>query len=375
MKLEKIGVICLLVLTLCGCRELEEVNEGLLMTGTDTDNLVKFAIDEQDSYIVSVTSTSCVANDVKVNLDINSFLVKSYNTQMSTNYSMLPEGSYSIDTKEVVISAGASVSSSATVMIDKTKLQEGVQYVIPVTITSVDGGLEVIESSRTIYLKISRTIQFAAPYVGDARFAKYFEFEEPVTDIRQYTWEVKFMAENFNTSQGEPIKIGGINNNMLRFGEAGNPGNVLEVYAGTENKLIAKTKFAINTWYMLSIVNDGKTMILYVNGEKDNSMTITPYEIQFNGVEIGQSLNGYQSKQLFHGHLGGMRFWSRALSKREIRTNLCGVDSNAKGLEACYRMDEGEGNVFYDSTAGKRHLAYPDGIDFKWTEVNNKCVE
>ena len=82
-----------------------------------------------------------------------------------------------------------------------------------------------------------------------------------------------------------------------------------------------------------------------------------------------------QSKQLFRGWLGGMRYWSRALSAREIKANQCGVNPNAEGLVACYRMDEGAGNIFYDSTPNQRHLKYPDNITISWTDMTNECVE
>lgn len=379
MNLKNICIIVTSFLIFCGCKELEVEYDGLLMTGALSDEMVKFAIDNQDTYSVSVSSTMCVANDVKINLDVDVTALKDYNLKYGTQYEMAPDGTYEIDGQEVVIPAGAAVSSSVLVsIIDKSKLIEGVSYVIPISIKSVDSGVDVIEAGRTIYLKLSRTLLFSAPYVGTTETSYTFSLDESdiVTDIRQYTWEVKFKAENFKrNSNGEPIKIGGVYNNMLRFGESGNETNILEVYAGTENKMIATTEFAVNTWYLLSVVNDGKTLTLYVNGVKDNSMSVTPYDYQFDGITIGQPMSGYQSKQLFHGWLGGMRYWNRALSAREINANLCGVNPNADGLLACYRMDEGEGKIFYDSTPNQRHLKYPNYINVSWSAVTNECVE
>lgn len=379
MKVKNIYILCSLFLIFCGCKEQEMGRDGLLMTGTSSGEMVKFAIDNQDSYTVSVTSTMCVANDVKVHLDVDENAVEIYNSKYGTQYKMAPKEAYELDGKEVVIPSGQSISSSLLVsMIDKDELAEGVSYIIPISIKSVESDMEVIEASRTIYLKLARTIFFSAPYVGTTTTTYNFALDEEdiVTGINKYTWEVKFKAENLRRNQdGEPLKIGGIHNNMLRFGESGAATDVLEVYAGSENKLIATTKFAVNTWYMLSIVNDGKMLTLYVNGVKDNSMSVTPYEYQFDGVEIGQSLNGYQSKQLFRGWLGGMRYWSRALSAREIKANLCGVNPNAEGLVACYRMDESSGNIFHDSTPNEHHLKYPEKVTVKWTGATNECVE
>ena len=344
----------LFLLLMIGCQNIETEYDGLLMTGTESNEFVKFAIDEQGSYAISVTSTVCVQQDVKVYIDVDDEALAKYNTKYGTQYVMVPQNAYKLENKEVMISAGQSISSSALVsIINKEELQDGIAYVIPVSIKSVDSGMEVIETNRTIFLKLSKTILFAAPFVGTTTTTRNFPLDEEdiITGIQQYTWEVKFKAQTFDRRvTSEPIKLGGIYNNMLRFGESGNPGNILEVYAGTENKLIAKTEFMVNTWYMLSIVNDGKTLTLYVNGIKDNSMALTPYEYQFDGVEIGQSLKGYEAAQLFHGWLGGIRYWSRALSAREIRTNLCGVNPNAEGLEACYQMNEGQYSTSKTST-------------------------
>ena len=54
---------------LLGCQEAAQKGDGLLMTGTSSDRLVKFAIDGFPSaYAVSVTSTSRVESDIQVNL-------------------------------------------------------------------------------------------------------------------------------------------------------------------------------------------------------------------------------------------------------------------------------------------------------------------
>lgn len=364
--------------TLFGCKEVVERGDGLLMTGTSSNNLVKFAIDEQDTYAISVTSTACVENDVKVHLEARANLVDEYNKKMGTNFYPVPEDVYTLDMNTVTISSGQAVSSVATVSIavdKKDLLIDGRSYLLPITI--VDAGLPILESGRTIFLKLSRSIYFSAPYVGTTKTTKEFEFDNPTEGMTQYTWELKFKAENFNrNSVNEPIRLGSWSNNMLRFGEGGNPTNVLEVYAGTEKKMIAKTQFVPGVWYMLSVVNDGRMLTLYVNGEKDNSRTVSADEYSFSYYTIGMTESSYQSKQLFHGWLGGVRIWNRALSQREIRNNLCGIEPDALGLEACYPMNEGEGKIFRDISPHQRHLVYEqEDLIIDWTNTGNKCIE
>ena len=77
----------------------------------------------------------------------------------------------------------------------------------------------------------------------------------------------------------------------------------------------SNTRFALNTWYAVALVNDGSTLTLYINGEKDNSMTVAPYEYALYGVQIGMPSKGYQSSQLFYGRLSEMRSEERRVGK------------------------------------------------------------
>lgn len=126
----------------------------------------------------------------------------------------------------------------------------------------------------------------------------------------------------------------------------------------------------------MALVNDGNTLTLYINGEKDNSITVAPYEYSLYGVQIGMPSSGYQSSQLFYGRLSEMRLWNRALSAREIKANVCGVDPLTPGLLSYWKMNEGEGTVFYDLSPSRRNISYKNGITIKWTDDDtNKCVE
>ena len=101
-----------------GCQEAAQKGDGLLMTGTSSDRLVKFAIDGFPSaYAVSVTSTSRVESDIQVNLAVDASLVDTYNEEMGTNYYPIPDKSYTFENPEVTISAGQAISSAASLSI------------------------------------------------------------------------------------------------------------------------------------------------------------------------------------------------------------------------------------------------------------------
>ena len=107
----------LFLLLMIGCQNIETEYDGLLMTGTESNEFVKFAIDEQGSYAISVTSTVCVQQDVKVYIDVDDEALAKYNTKYGTQYVMVPQNAYKLENKEVMISAGQSISSSALVSI------------------------------------------------------------------------------------------------------------------------------------------------------------------------------------------------------------------------------------------------------------------
>ena len=88
---------------LLGCQEAAQKGDGLLMTGTSSDRLVKFAIDGFPSaYAVSVTSTSRVESDIQVNLAVDASLVDTYNEEMGTNYYPIPDKSYTLKIRRLL---------------------------------------------------------------------------------------------------------------------------------------------------------------------------------------------------------------------------------------------------------------------------------
>lgn len=85
-KIAGIALVGMASFMLLGCQEAAQKGDGLLMTGTASDKLVKFAVDGFPSaYAVSVTSTSRVESDIQVNLAVDVSLVDSYNAEMGTN--------------------------------------------------------------------------------------------------------------------------------------------------------------------------------------------------------------------------------------------------------------------------------------------------
>ncbi len=386
-----------IILMATSCQEPLDIGDAVYMTGTASTPLVQFAIDGfPSSYNLSVTATDKVKQTTSVALEADLSLVEEYNQKMGVSYYPLPESSFELSDTHVTIKEGKSVSEAIKLTItNDVDFVSGRVYLVPVTIKEVDGGeISVLEPCRTIYLKVSRTLYFYAPYVGDGNMSYQFLFSNPVTSLPTYTYEVKIYATQFrSTSASTPTRVcsfggnassieGGsipdegfkCDQNLLRFGEGTDAPNILHITT-KQGKMSANNGFQLNRWYAVALVNDGQTLTLYVDGEKDNSMTVLPYEYTLYGVQIGMPSTGYQSSQLFYGRLSEMRLWDRPLSARELKANVCGVDPETSGLVSYWRMNEGTAKTFYDSSPSKRDIGYTTNITINWTITGNTCVE
>ena len=66
-----------------------------------------------------------------------------------------------------MIPAGQNQSTQIKVTADSEKLQEGVSYCLPVSITSVSNSdLKVMETSRTAYVMLTKVINIKAAYLA-----------------------------------------------------------------------------------------------------------------------------------------------------------------------------------------------------------------
>lgn len=363
-----------LALLLTGCRSdggFDYDHSALYISGTENNPVVKFVVEDTPaSYAVTVQATEKVPADVNMVMAIDRDKVAEYNAVNKTNFYPIPEGAVELTDQEVVMKEGSAISSAAVVKVLSTEaFEEGCTYMVPVTIKSVAGGLtDVMTGSRTIYLRISRVISFAAVNANSSASSNFI-FDKPIP-LSTFTYEMKIYPTGLANKgpqrycaleQADETKA-----LLLRFNEA-NTSNKLQVMTpcGT---LMSNTEFANNTWYLLSIVWDGSNLLFYVNGVLDNSMTgKNPDGINFQRFEMGMSWGGYNTRQFFSHRFCEFRVWDRALSASEILGGLCGVAANSDGLKAYWKFNEGEGHIFKDATG--------NGFDMDWSKTSRAIYE
>ncbi|WP_169304317.1 DUF1735 and LamG domain-containing protein [Pedobacter frigoris] len=380
-KLSALVMLCAVVMAFSACQKSTTFKDVILITGTEENKLVKFTVEGvPSSYAVTATATDKVQSEVSVSFEVDTTLVAAYNEEMSAKYFALPKGSYEMVGSNAVIKAGTNVSDAVTVYIRSVdKFVDGRTYILPVTIKNVSGSMSVLEASRTIYLKVARVIDFKSIDISNPNFYHPYAFAQPVNNVTKFTYEIKCYINDWHPGSNQISRLsnwGPVDEslpNLLRFGEAGSKINQLQ-WVSAEGSVFSKTEFATKTWYTISCVYDGSTYKMYVNGKFDSGFDGAGKVYQLGALEIGMSYSGYQTAQRFLGRVAEIRFWDRPLSPTEIQEGICGVDVAASGLVGYWKMNEGEGNTFFDRTGNGRNMVWPKSTIWN-SDSFNKCAQ
>ena len=342
---------------------------GLLISGTEQVPVQRFTVEDLPAACaVTVKATRRCSKAVTVRLAIDTALVRSYNAKHGTAYYPVPASAVTLENSEVTIPEGEALSSSAQVKVLSTDdFIEGATYVIPVTISQVEGdGGEVIESSRTIFLQISRIISFYSLENSQQASSNYIFPDDKMVNLTNYTIEFKVYSYRFGNVGNikRVLSIEGKNEeeaNMFRFGENGSAGGDILQWVLPGGRCFSSTHFKTNRWYLVSCTYDGSTFKMYVDGVEDAQTSGSGKATPFQRFELGMSWGNYRSSQFFQGRLCEVRVWNRALTASEISMGFAGVNAHSDGLVAYWKMNEGEGHIFHDATG--------HGYDMDWTDT------
>lgn len=368
-KYFKTGIAAVLAV-LAGCTEADKFDpdrEIVLFSGTDSTPLIKV---DSGEYGLTVSATGRAKEDVTVYVQYDKSAVDAYNAANKTSYQAVPESAIALDSTYMVIRKGQVLSAINNVTIKNYDfIEDGYIYVVPLAISSVDGGgFETLESSRSILIRPTQEYRFNAFDVNNPNLSSNYIFpDEKAIELSTYTYEIKFYAYSLKDTGTDAIcrlcaweAKDESKANMLRFGENGYDGHSLQLVSPAGN-IVSDTKFDPGKWYLLSLVYDGSAMTMYVNGVAESAKGTNDGTTTFQRFEMGMSWGGYPARQLFSGRIAEVRVWDRALSVNEMKEGICNVPKDSEGLRAYWRFNEGSGHIFHDSTG--------NGYDMDWSKT------
>lgn len=342
------------LLLLASCQKADEFRDIVYMTGTESTVISRLTIDGPTTVGLSATCSSKIEGaDVKVGFKAEPNLVDSYNAKNGTKYTVLPEGSYRLSESQSLIKAGSNVSEPIMFSIDSTEnLQEGLVYMLPVSLTSVEGK-NMLESGRTLYLIVNQTIITSVCSLSGSVSFNVPKFKEnpSLKSLQTFSMECRIKVNSFTNSDPFISTIMGIEsdeNFLLRFGDVTIKNNQLQLTA--KDQLTTPMAFDTGKWYHIAAVYDGASLSIYVNGAlevtkaADKRKAVNLYD--GGDFNIGYSYNG----RYLNGAISEARIWSRALSQAEIDGNICYVAPDSEDLLAYWRFNETTGDISTDLT-------------------------
>ena len=367
-----------MALVFTACNQADKFKYGqeiVLITGTDSSPVSadRILADQVPiTYNFSISATGVAPEDMKVHIQYDSLAMVAYNKANGTSYVNVPRDVVLVNDEYVTISKGTAVSSMTSVtMTDNTFIEEGVIYVIPLSVAYVEGGnAEILEGSKSLFIKVGKTMETFSLNIPNTGVYSTYNLGKGNYDLGD-TWTLEIKAHPYNMKKRGADQLcrlacwneDGGGQVLLRFNENGNPWKTLDIVAPNGRYVTGTTgegdsaegAFNENQWYMISIVWNGSDLNVYVNGEKDTPWKNTisgSQAFKLNRFEIGMSWGGYGGSQSYTGRMAEMRIWNIARSQSEIASTLCSVDAKSEGLLGYWKMNEGEGHIFKDSVNG-----------------------
>lgn len=343
MQTKLILLITLFMTSFSACKNAEDLEDVLYFTGTETSPVSQYTIDGPTDIGITVSSSCLASSEQKINISVATEKLEEYNHTNGKTYKELPEESYKLSSESILLKAGENVSEQLILsLLNTSKFEEGAVYCLPLTISNVEGGMPVLESSRTIYIVLNQTIITQA--AASKNMPIPFEDDPSLASVPQVTMEARVMVTRFASSNPYISTVMGVEEEfLLRFGDVTIKPNQLQL-AGGGYPVTAKTEFETNKWYHLAVVFDGSTIKLYVNGELDGQTDAPRGPIVLCGKTdkrrfcIGGSLNS----RLLNGYISEVRVWKKALSQSQIQNNMCYVSpDNYKDMIAYWRFNDG----------------------------------
>ena len=357
MKHKLIGLILIIIFSFSGCERNPLTSEGIYFS--ESEGFI--TVDNQGGKkLITISSSILMQEDNRIDIAFEPQLVDTYNAKNGTDYKPLPNKFISLSANKVAILSGTSVSQALELSIaplDNT-VNESDNLLIPLTIKSTSGSIPLIESKRTLFVKLRKVLVKPVLDLSKCNSPVTFKMPNQLTNLKQFT--VEFRIKNTQTFINNMTLFSAYPSEIYsRFGDVVIDSNQLQVkYAGVQPA--SSFHFQSNQWYHIAYVFDGSSnsFKIYVDGNLDSTSSAPPNtSFNINKMSFG-SPSSLQVQEL--------RFWTVVRNPQEIATNICAVNPKSNGLYGYWKFDEGRGNTIKDATG--------NGHDGSFTSTQNPWV-
>lgn len=358
----RISVLALAVVLAAGCNTKYDVIEnGLYISeAAPGDRFNQQAVSIIAEGATTTTLHLSVARpldrDVHATLAFAPEFVDEYNAKNDANYVSLPAECVEFPS-EVVIPAGEVSSEPVTISIKEIPTGDGLAYCLPIKIASSDAPVEIMEASgRLIYL-ISSPLHQTVPTMN----ANTLPAPEGNWGVATSAWTLEAwvwmsqLGHEVGAMNNQAIFTGSVSKGTeiyIRFGDAPIRGDVLQIKT-YGSQFESNTQFEDQKWYHIAFVCGNGKCTLYVNGQEDKSMDMSSTDYVIDNLALCGSGSYFRA----NCKMAQVRFWSKALSANAILDAMQReIPGNSDGLIGYWKLNEGEGSVFVDSSPHGRDM-------------------
>ena len=319
-----------------------------------SETIIKGEMNIVKSLILSTARPA--EKELNATFSVAANLVEIYNQAYYAKAVMLPDTCYKVVKGDVKINQGSVNSEKAQFTFFKLgNLDRATTYVLPVTVNCQD--IEVLQSAKNYYFvfRSGALINVVADMSKNFLTIKWAT-PDLVNNMNQITMEALIYPREFGKIISTIMGIEG--NFLMRIGDAGFPGNQIQIATSSGNFPDADSNKGLQTnrWQHVAMTYDADTheVKVYVNGSLQSQGMLRHGRISIvgNGTDrdflIGKS---YDDARWFEGNMSEVRVWNVVRTQEEIAGNFYSVDPKSKGLVGYWKMDDSTSpNIVKDAT-------------------------
>lgn len=367
------------ILSACDAKYTEKSNALFISEAHGLEKTRQVSVNETGGKAAITPVLSSLSDQpVTAEVGISAEVLEEYNKKSMNDYHLLPADFYEFSTQKVTIEAGKISTSPIQLNIKaltKEMIDSGATYAIPVTLKNAEG-VELLSSAQSLIYVLRQVIVTTAPKLNSSTPIK-LKIKQESLMLTEWTIEFRVNMSVLGTAvgqynnqaifaAGDGVEASG-NEIYVRFGDSSIEGNRLQVKAyGTQ--VNCNKKCEQNKWYHIAITSDGHTMKVYFDGELDASMATPRNSLLVKSPCTIMAAGSYFIAKMM---ISEFRLWTKVRTPLQLKNNMYAVSVKSDGLEGYWRLNEGSGKTFFDSTGNGNDGACEVPANFEWVPIRS----